>query len=151
MIKVEVKNLDKVLHNLEKVATDLPEYVQAANKQASSMILQTKGMKNYPPATAANAPPPPYYIRGRGTQTASGNLGNSQRLGTRWEIIPYSRVGMKISNPVTYAPYVHGEEQAGKMAEKGWRKLFDVAQEKITEIAGIYNRWINKLIKDKGL
>lgn len=151
MIKIDVKNLEKVISNLEKIGGDLPNYIQAANQQASREILDTQGLRKYPPSTAANMPPTPYYIRGVGTQTASGNMGNSQRLGSQWKVTPYGKVGMKISNDVTYAPYVHGNNQAGHMARIGWRKLEEVAREKVGAIAEIYNRWIDKLIKDKGL
>lgn len=150
-IKVEIRNLDKVLKNFEKISADLPRYIGQANQESSREILDTRGLRRYPPATAANQPPAPYYIRGRGTQTATGNMNNSQRLGTQWFTVPYGRFGMKIGNPVTYARYVHGEEQANFMAPKGWRKLAEVAREKIAMITAIYNTWIDKLVKDKGL
>lgn len=150
-IQIEVRNLDVIEKNIAKVADDLPQYVGSANLEASREVLDTQGLRKYPPATSANQPPVPYYIRGRGTQTAGGNLGNSERLGTRWQTVPYGRLGMKISNPVSYARYVHGEEQASFMAPKGWRKLIDVAREKIGTISAVYNKWMDRLVKDKGL
>lgn len=150
-IKIEVRNIETVTKNLSKFAEELPRYIQAANQEASREILDTTGLRKYPPAGPGNAPPVPYYIRGRGTQTASGNLGNSQRLGTRWITVAYGKLGMKISNPVTYAPLVHGNDQSSTMARIGWRKLFDVAKEKAGVITVIYNKWVDKLIRSKNL
>jgi hypothetical protein len=151
MIKIKVRNIDVVLKNLSKLKGDLPHYIGAANQEAAREILDTQGFRAYPPATAANQPPTPYYIRGRGTQYASKNLNNSERLGTRWATETYGQLGMKISNPVTYAQYVHGTEQAAAMGRIGWRILFDVAKEKIGVLTEIYTKWIDKLIKDSGL
>ena len=151
MIHIDVKNVDKILKKFDRVKDVLPKYVEAANKQSASEILKTQGLKKYPPATAANKPPVPYYIRGRGTQTASGNKLNSERLGTKWKTVPYGHLGMKISNPVTYAHNVHGETQPWFMKRIGWRKLLEVAKEKVGIIAGIYDRWVAKLIRDSGL
>lgn len=150
-LEVEVRNLEKVVNGLEQVRTELPNYVQSANQEISSEILSVQGLKSYPPATAANQPPVPYYIRGKGMQTAYGNTGKSERLGTQWQTVAYGTLGARIFNDVTYAKYVHGEEQASFMAPKGWKKLADVARQKLTKLASIYQRWINKLIKDKGL
>lgn len=151
-IQITIKGLDKLQKNMAKVAADLPKYVQGAQLEISDEILNERGLRSYPPATAANAPPPPFYIRGRGMQTsASRNDMRSERLGTRWQSVPYGRMGMKISNPVSYARFVHGEEQAGHMARKGWKKLFDVAKSKIGAITSIYNKWVDRLIQKHGL
>jgi len=150
-IKIDIENADKVAANLDKLK-ELPTYLQGAGTEASNEILNTKGMRNYPPGTAANQPPPPFYIRGRGTQVSYGrNLGNSERLGTQWKVIPYGKSGTQISNQVSYAKHVHGTRQARAMARIGWRKLWDVATEKIPQITTIYNKWINKLLSKYGL
>ena len=151
-IKIEVDGADKIANNLDKVGNDLPNYLRGAGTEASNEILDTKGLRNYPPATGANAPPPPFYIRGRGMQVSySRNLNNSQRLGTRWQVLPYKKTGTSIANPVTYAKWVHGAQQARAMARIGWRKLWDVAKEKVPQITDIYNRWVGKLLKRHGL
>ena len=41
-----------------------------------------------------------------------------------------------------------GEEQVKWAKEVGWRKLIDVAREKIGKITKIYEAWIKKLLKD---
>jgi hypothetical protein len=151
-ISVEVRNEDIIRKNLEKTGEDLPRYLQGARIEITDGILNTKGLRSYPGATEANMPPVPFYIRGRGMQYKSGNNNKSQRLGTRWQSIPYGKIGMKISNPVTYAPYVHGEhEQAGHMAKKGWKKLFSVAKQKTGFIRDVYNKWVDQLLRKHGL
>jgi len=150
-IQIEVKGLDRILKALDKFPGQIQRYIgQAGQESADRVILPTEGLKKYPSASAANAPPTPYYIRGKGTQYASYNRGNSERLGTQF----YTEVaGMstKIGNRASYAKYVVGEGQARFMAPKGWRKLFDVAKEKVPQIKKVYEAWINKCIKDLGL
>ena len=152
MIRIRVEGLDKVVNNLNKFGNDLPRYVSGAGKEASNVILRTEGVQKYPPATQANTPPPPYYIRGRGMQTSkTRNDLRSQKLGTRWSVEQYKGLGIVIKNPVTYAEYVHGKRQARWMARIGWKKVYDVAKEKTKEIEDVYNRWIQRLLRKYGL
>lgn len=151
-INVTVKNEDIVKRNMEKVGGDLPRYLQGARIEITDAVLNTKGLRSYPGATAANLPPVPYYVRGRGTQYKYGNNNKSERLGTQWLSIPYGKIGMKISNKASYAPYVHGEEtQSGAMAKIGWKKLFSVAKGKTQTIRDVYNKWVDQLLRKHGL
>ena len=149
-IQIEVKGLDRILKALDRFPGQIGKYIGQAGQEASDrVILPTQGLKKYPPPTAANAPPVPYYVRGKGTQYASYNRGNSERLGTQF----YTQPGLqtKIGNRASYAKYVVGENQASFMAPKGWRKLFDVAKEKTGDIRKVYQAWVDKCIKDLGL
>jgi hypothetical protein len=56
-----------------------------------------------------------------------------------------------IGNRASYASYLGGDNQVGWAAGVGWRKLSEVAREKISEITRIYNAWIERLIKKVGL
>jgi hypothetical protein len=141
--------LQAALRKFPKLAT---RYLQAAGVEAHKrVILQTPGIK-YPPMTDANRPPVPYYIRGRGTQTAHGNLGNSERLGTQWYTKP-AGTGTWIGNRASYAQYVHGDEdeQAKAMAAIGWKRLIDVINARMPEIVKVYQAWVNKLLVACGL
>lgn len=153
VIKIEVQNLDKLRRALREFPKQSSSYLWGAGQEAAKKIIfPTVGLKKYPPRTSANLPPPPYYIRGRGTQTATrGNLGNSERLGTQFTIERYREDGVKIGNRASYAPFVIGEEQARAMASKGWRKLPDVVNEKMPDITDVYNKWIEKLLIKVGL
>lgn len=147
-VHIKIEGLDKVIAKLNKFPRQIARNFGAAGEEsAKDIILPTEGLQNYPPATAANAPPVPYYIRGRGTQYTDRNLMNSQRLGTRW-VVERKGFSTVIGNPVSYARWVHGEEQAKAMAGIGWKKLFDVAKDKIKAIQKVYQAWVNKTIKD---
>ena len=150
-IQIEIKGLDRLMKGVSRFPKEIARYMSQAGHEASnSVILDTQGLKRYPPATGANAPPTPYYIRGRGTQTARGNKGNSERMGTQFYT---KRTGWTtaIGNRASYARWVVGETQASFMKPKGWRKLFDVAKEKKGDIQRVYQAWVSKCIRDLGV
>jgi hypothetical protein len=149
-IHIDIKGIEKIQKALDKFPQEIQRTIEAAGEETAKKVLSEQGLKKYPPATSANQPPTPYYIRGRGTQTAHGNLNNSERLGTQWTV-KSNDLKTTIGNRASYARWVHGEEQAHFMAPKGWRKLTDVATEKIPVITQIYQAWINRLIKKLGL
>ena len=148
-LKIEVTGLDELNIAMKKFPRRVIKNWSAAGKEsAEDIILPTKGLQNYPPATGANLPPTPYYIRSKGTQTASVNLGNSEKLGTKWNV---TRRGLetKISNPASYAKWVHGDDdQADAMDSIGWRKIFEVAKEKTNAIKRVYQKWIDKTLRE---
>lgn len=151
-IKVTVQGADKLKANLDKFPRQISKYLQAAGKEAASLeIFPTEGLKKYPPLSAANQPPTPYYIRGQGTQTASGNKQESERAGTQWYVKPAEKFGTEIGNRASYGRWLYGEGQAQAMGRIGWRKLVEVVDEKMTRITERYQAWVNKLIKDLGL
>jgi hypothetical protein len=170
---VRVEGMDIITRNVRALGDDLPKYMAAAGDEIGAEILDTPGLRKYPPTSAANAPGrtrevmfagakkpavfrQSYYIRGRGLmvpvrggsfrQTAS-----SERYGSRW-MVRTKGTTTTISNSASYALYLAGDDdQAAAMAALGWRKLGDVAQEKIEKVRAVYQRWVDKLIRDKGL
>jgi hypothetical protein len=151
--KIELQGAEELQLALQRVSQMLDTYMQAAGAEAvKNEILPTEGIQTYPPESAGNQPPPPYYIRGQGTQVSySRNLNNSERLGTRWNTtgVPY---GVSLSNAASYSGFVHGREtQAEAMGRIGWRKLWDVAEEKRAAITSVFQRWFEKLMHDAGL
>jgi len=149
-INIKIIGLEKVTAALSRFPQVITKYMGAAGKEASEEVLDTVGLRRYPPAGPANFPPTPYYIRGRGLQTGSRNYNNSERLGTQF-YVQVEKFNTTIGNRASYAKYVVGEQQARAMGRIGWRRLIDVAQEKIGKITAIYQGWVNKLIKDLGL
>jgi hypothetical protein len=150
-IKITVVGIEKIQAGLNKFPREIEKYVTQAGEQAAKReILNVVGMQKYPSATEANAPPTPYYIRGRGTQTASGNKGNSERLGTQWYVVRKG-LGTEIGNRASYGKWVHGDEQAHFMKPKGWRILTEVVEEKMVQITKVYQAWITKCLRDLGL
>jgi hypothetical protein len=104
------------------------------------------------PETAANLPPTPYYTRGEGMQYKTTIRRTSENLGDNW-VVSQQHGGYytKIGNRVSYAKYVHGDQQAHWMKRIGWKKLKDVADDKMPRIRVIYQKWINRAIKKAGL
>lgn len=154
-IRFEVKGLDKVLANLEKFDNVINKYIQQAALESVRIVLNTEGIRKYPPATNANRPPIPYYERGRGMWVHRGrgenrmayNLNNSETYGKKWVTrgIPY---GARAGNSASYAHFLVGDDQAKAMGKIGWRKISEVVQEKIPQITEIFQGWVNKLIED---
>lgn len=149
-IEIHVTGLDRLIKAIDRFPVQIAKNMSQAGHEAGTEILDTKGLRSYPKPTAANFPPTPYYKRGMGTQTAHGNLGNSERLGTQFYI---KRTGWNtaIGNRASYAKWVVGEEQAHFMAPKGWKKLWDVAKEKKKQIERVYQAWVDKTLRDLGL
>lgn len=149
-LEIKVKGLDKVLDGTKKLVREIEWGMTKAGQEASKEIVETEGLQKYPPTTAANRPPVPYYVRGEGMQTARGNDGKSERYGTQF-YTKQSDYTTTIGNSAGYAPYLGGDEQARAMARIGWRKLYDVASEKIGKITQIFQAWIDKAINKSGL
>ncbi len=149
-VSINVTGLDKLLAAFEKFPDEVARYLESAGREAAEEVLDTTGLRAYPPAGAGNSPPTPYYVRGQGTQYASYNDGRSERFGTQFYVEPKDFV-TTIGNRASYAKYLAGEEQAGHMGAIGWRKLLEVAIEKQPALAAIYQGWVDKAIKDLGL
>lgn len=151
-LQLEVKGLDKIVKAFDKFPKEIQASMEKAGKEASEEIIQTEGLASYPPATDANAPPYPYYERGRGTWTSPDrNLGNSEVMGKKWttEARGYNT---KIGNIASYSKWVHDDDdQATAMGLIGWKKLFATAKSKTREITRIYQNRVNKLIRRLGL
>jgi hypothetical protein len=150
-IRIEVKGLDELLAKFDKFPKQIARNMsQAGHEAANRVILNTEGLKAYPPASEGNREPTPYWIRGRGLETDKGNLNNSERMGTKWTT---KREGFNtmIGNSASYAKWVHGDDQAKAMAGHGWKKLFEVAKDKLSQIQKVYQAWVDKTIKELGL
>ena len=151
-IVLEIKGLDRIIAGLEKFPRQIIRYMQAAGRESGSEVIMTQGLKQYPPEGEGNREPYPFYIRGRGTQTSPGrNDRRSERYGTQFHVEP-SGYGVIIGNRASYAPYLAGEyEQSRKAAIIGWRRLIDVARQKIAIIEQIYQRFVDRAILDLDL
>ena len=148
---IEIKGIDKIISGLKKLPEEIKKNFTAAGQEAATEIINTKGLAIYPPETDANRPPTPYYIRNRGMQYKTRNNGKSERYGTQF----YTKsdgYGTIIGNRSSYAKYLAGEnEQAKHMAVIGWKKLIDVAKDKIGIVTNIFNKWADYTIKKLGL
>jgi hypothetical protein len=148
--RIVLEGLKETVEKLRAFPAELKRGMTAAGDEAGNEILNTEGLRNYPPSTPANQPPTPYYIRGRGTQYANSNSGSSERYGTQWNVTTRGYT-TTIGNRASYAPYVGGDKQPQHMADKGWRKLFAVADQKRAEIQRIYSAWLERAKRRVGL
>ena len=154
-VSIKVTGIEEIRAAMAQYPAEVKHGMEQAGKEASAEVLGTVGLQAYPPATAANQPPTPYYERGMGMQYASGNSGSSETLGKQWNVAVngYKTV---VGNRASYAGWVHGDEQARGMGPnaripKGWRKLTDVAKEKKKAITDIYNGWVAHTLRKVGL
>jgi hypothetical protein len=147
-IHIEVKGIKELQAALKRFPLMVKQYMEDAGREAAEDLLDNKGLRDYPGETSANKPPAPYYVRGEGMVYKSGPRGGSENLGTQWDV---DAQGFKttVKNNASYAKWVHGDKsQARVMAAIGWRKLFETAKERAGSMSVIYNRWVNKLLRD---
>lgn len=150
-IEIIIKGTDKLKRAFAEFPKVIKEMIGLASDQAAKEVLNTVGLQRYPPATAANQPPPPYYIRGVGMQYKTKNNMKSEKYGAQF-YVKHEEYGVIIGNRASYAKYLTDEkEQAMHMEKIGWRKLIDVAREKIEKITTIFNKWIEHGINKLGL
>ena len=149
-VSIQVKGLAQLRQALRNAPDELNQTLAAAGEEAARNILETEGLRKYPPLGPANAPPLPYYVRGRGTQHATYNDLRSERLGTQYYVEARGPV-TTIGNRASYADYVSGPGQARAMAAIGWRQLAEVAEEKLDDLTRIYEGWVARALKQAGL
>lgn len=159
-IEIETKDLNLLMSRMNKFKGAIARYMSAMAHEAGQHVIKQKGLMRYPPSTEANKPgryslkthrAMPYYIRGRGMQYKSGNNYKSERYGTQFYV---KREGDHaiIGNRASYAKYLASEdEQSEVMAKYGWRKLIDVAKEQMPAIKKIFDKWVQKALKEVGL
>ena len=148
--RIVLEGLKETVAKLGAFPAELKRALTAGGEEASNEILDTEGLRNYPPSTAANRPPTPYYIRGKGTQYGNSNSGSSERYGTQWHVTTRGYT-TTIGNRASYGQFVGGDKQPQHMADKGWRKLFDVADQKRAVIQRIYSDWLERAKRRVGL
>lgn len=151
IIKIEVEGLKKITTGFIRFIEVVPKNMAIAGLEAINMVLDTPGLRTYPPETAANRPPTPYYIRGRGMQYKSGNTGGSQRYGSHWETEASTYRAQAKNTGVDYNVFLGGENQVWWASGYGWKKLFSTAKEMIDQIVEIYKDALDKTIKELGL
>ena len=155
-VRIDVKGMDVLLKKMGQFGPKITAYMAQAGKEAAQRVmLPTKGLENYPPETAANKPPTPYWVRGVGMQRSlqgqEYNDMTSENLGKQW-IVTASGLNTVVGNSASYAKWVHGDDsQAKAMGRIGWKKLLAAAKAKIDEIRGVYEGWVGKALKDLGL
>lgn len=150
-ITIQIKGIEDITRKFKGMPPALRQGLARAGRRYAPVMLEQQGVKIYPPLTAGNAPPTPYYVRGTGTQYASYNDNRSEQYGTRFTIeTPDAKT--VISNTASYAKYLAGEfSQARRMAGIGWKKLIDAAKNTRTQMMNIYTEEVANVLRIVGL
>lgn len=150
-LNIEIRGLKELQAKMKKLGLKLSDYMANAAVEASKELIAVEGLQKYPPATAANFAPVPYYIRGVGMQySANSNDGKSEKLGSRF-VVKKIGYGAVIGNTASYAPYVIGANQARRMETIGWKNILKWAASQVNNIKRTFDGWVNKALKDSGL
>ena len=160
-IVIDAEQLERAI---KKAPQQLKRSWGLAAKEAAHRIINTKGLRNYP---SQKPPKNPMrgYTRGKGSyyvrkDGSKKQYYNSERAGTQWRIRAGQAkdVRVVISNRASYAPFLYGTKgktgdkgQSEEMERRGWRQLWDVAQEKKNEVRAIFEKWTAYALRKVGL
>jgi len=159
-LELNIKGMDKVVAGMSHLNGHMSKYMVYAGREAADEVLDTQGLREYPP----NGPKPAMQMtdkqrRGYFAKLNSGEIEvpyrrgqspGSEKYGSQWYIAE-KKYGVKMGNRASYAGHLTSNDQANYMAGLGWRKLWDVAKEKKDRIQSIFQAWVDKLIQDAGL
>jgi hypothetical protein len=124
-----ILGLDKLQKKLDKLSDPGEAIAKGMRNYALDIA---KDVTAYPPESAANRPGRArWYVRGMGTQTATGKRYlTSEKMSNKWErkddgfhVKRFgSSVRLEIINNASYAQYVIGDKQVRFHALRGWTK-----------------------------
>lgn len=131
MYTIEVDGFDEILSRFAAGDRLADGVLTGAMAQAVELVGNDAAIPA--PESDSNQPPPPYYIRGIGTQYEGGNRGESQDIRNKWEkTIEKQDDGIigTVENKVSYAPWVHSmTRQIPIHTSREWRKVDKIAQD----------------------
>ena len=159
-LSLNVKGVDKIVKSFAEIPKSMQKYMVYAGRESADIVLDTQGIRIYPPSGPKPAMPmTDKQRRGFFAKLHSGEIEvpyrrgqspGSEKFGTNWHITE-KRYGVKATNRASYAELLVGDDQAGYMARIGWRKLSEVGEEKQDKVTGIFQKWVDLLIKNAGL
>ena len=160
-ITLQLVGLDKLQTALAKLPTEVETSFAAAGKEAGeSVILDTVGLRRYPPPY--HAPRPFQSDKQRRYFFAAlrdgqievpyrrGGSPGSERYGTQFYVQPRGALTTAVGNRASYAVWLAGGGSR-YMAAGSWRALADVLGEKVSAITQDYQAWVDRTIKKLGL
>lgn len=117
-----------------KLGTLVTARVLRESLRSAGETIKTEASQ-YPPETAANRPPYPYYQRGLGTWTSRARVRKvSENLSKQWRVKVSGAKSVTISNKASYAEFVHGVKQALFHRQRGWKRLKPTAKRLMPKI-----------------
>ena len=151
--RVEIKGMDKLLRKL-KSFEDMKKVIPGLEAGANHI----EGVvKEYAPKSEANTPGRAggWYERGYGPKWLRkdgtwGGRKTSERLREQWAVTSKNRgLTWIIGNSVSYAKYVHGDEQAGFHAARGWKTIYDVARDESDTVLKFVKDRVDKILEGR--
>lgn len=129
---IVIKWLDRIIRGLKKSKTSISDTILLTNEEALRDF--TIEITTYPPLTAGNEPPPPYWSRGIGRIHSDGRVDPvSEQFGGpagnefSWDIISFedeAGVTSVAQTNVSYAPWVVSTEQQMWFHDRnGWSNI----------------------------
>jgi len=153
-IKIDIQGDKELAAKLRQVESAIRRTAMAGGMQdATKYVAQNAAV--YPPTTEANAPPPPYYIRGTGTQYASYNRRESEQLNLHWDRRVSERgdsVQGVVENLVSYAPWVHSVvRQSWFHKMRSWRNIERIKQDVEQGVVKIFRDGVERVLRVFGI
>lgn len=148
-IQIDIRGDKELVAKLYQVDATIRKTVVAGGMQdAVRYVAQNAAV--YPPTTEANSPPPPYYIRGTGTQYASYNRRESEQLNLHWDTRVNQHHGATVGvveNKVSYAPWVHSVvRQSWFHKMRNWRNIERIKQDVEQGVVKIFKDGVTRAL-----
>jgi hypothetical protein len=128
LIELKLEGAEPLLRKLDELGQG--KYIDPILKLVGEDV--RNAVAPYPPASEANFPRKGgWYERGYGPRWYGGRGGRktSKKLSDQWFVRPEPRsVLVGVNAEVQYAPFVHGLQQAGFHARRGWKVLSTTAE-----------------------
>src|SRR3990167_7243581 len=153
VIDIKIEGADQLAKRLRTAGDLIRKTAMLDGMQDATKYVATNSAV-YPGLTDANAPPPPYYIRGKGTQYEKYNRGESKQLGDHWERKVSEKgdgVQGTVENKTSYAPWVHGVvKQRWFHKITGWRNIERIRDDVEQGVVQIFRSGVEKVLRIAG-
>ena len=158
-ISIDIKGNKELVAKLRQVESAIRRTAMAGGMQDATKYVATNAAV-YPPTTEANAPPPPYYIRCTGTQYATYNRQESERLNLHW--VPSVNVKVReggigsvrgvVENRTSYAPWTHSVVRQSLFHRmRNWRNIERIKQDVEQGVVKIFRDGVEKALRVFGI
>ena len=153
VIDIKIEGADPLAKRLQQ-ASDLIRKTAMLGGMHDATKFVAKDAAVYPDETKANAPPPPYYIRGTGTQYQGYNRGESKQLGDHWDrTVSEKGDGVQgvVENKTAYAPWTHSVvRQRWFHKMRDWRNIERIKNDVEQGVVQIFRSGVSKVLRLAG-
>ena len=153
-IRIDIRGAKEMAGRLDRAEALIRKMAMLGGMHEATKYV-AKNAAEYPPTTEANAPPPPYYIRGTGTQYKTYNRKESEQLNLHWDRMVSERkngvLGV-VKNEVSYAPWVHSVKRQTwfhKYRTK-WRNIEGIKRDVEQGVVKIFRDGVARVLSSFG-